>query len=108
RAVVVAQIAGVTAGAEVDPLADVGMPQEALVRLVAVTVDDAALDLAADAAVRPETAAAHAPGQDVREGPDVTGPFQPAEGLHDGAAVDQHLAVARVDDHLRLDLGRRI
>ena len=47
-AVVVAQVAVVRAGAEVDPFADVGVAEEAVVILVRVALHDARLDLAAD------------------------------------------------------------
>ena len=65
RAVVGAQVADLRAGAEVDPLADVGVAQEAVVGLVGVAVQDAGLDLAADAAVRADAAAAQFRTQNV-------------------------------------------
>jgi len=50
-AIIVAQIAIVRAGSQVHPLSDVGMAEETLVVLVTVTLNDAALDFAADAAI---------------------------------------------------------
>jgi hypothetical protein len=55
------------------------MAQEAIVRLVAVAVNDAGLDLSADAALRADAAAPHAAGQDVGIPADVAGTFQAAD-----------------------------
>ena len=65
RTVVGAQVADLRAGGEVDPFADIGMAEKAVVGLVGVTVQDAGLDLAADAALRPNAAAAQFRPQNV-------------------------------------------
>ena len=108
RAVVGAQVADLRAGAEVDPFADVGVAEEAVVRLVGVAVQDAGLDLAADAALRPDAAAAQFRTHDVAVGADVARPLQPAERLHHGVAVDQHRPFRGVEHHHRLDAGGRV
>src|SRR5439155_22986284 len=76
RPVVAPQVARVRAGREVHPLPDVAVAQKPLVVLVRVAEDDAALDLAADAALRAE----RGPGPDTgavqhRPGPDRARPF---------------------------------
>src|SRR5260370_25464286 len=50
--VIVAEVAVVGAGPEVDPFTDIGVAQEPIVVLVAVTLHNAGLDLAAYPAVR--------------------------------------------------------
>src|SRR5207249_4542832 len=91
--VVVAQVAALAAGAEVDPAADVTVPQKPVVVFVAVAVNDAALDLAADAAARAERgAAAQLRSQHVGARPDVARALQPAERLHDRPGRDRHRA----------------
>src|SRR5262249_6418556 len=108
-AVVVAQVAVLRAGAEVDPLADVAVAEEAVVVLVDGPLQHAGLDLAADAAVRAEGGLrAHLGPQDVGVRADVAGAFQPAEGGDDRLVVDDHRAAPRVGHHHRIDVRRRV
>ena len=76
--------------------------------LVAVTVDDAGLDLAADAALGADGAAAQLGGQDPAFGADVARPFEPAEGVNGRAAVDHHRAIAGVGQYVRVDARRGV
>ncbi len=103
-AVVVAEIAVVCARAQVDPFADVRMAQETVVAFVAVTVHDARLDLAADAALRAKRRArADLRAKHLRHRPDIARPFQPREGMDHRFIVDDHRAPRRIGHHHRLD-----
>src|SRR5205085_9837930 len=76
-AIVVAQVAVAGAGAEVHPLPEVGVTKEPVVVLVRVPLKDTCLDLAADAAVRPEgCAATDFRAKDLRVRSDAARPFQ--------------------------------
>src|SRR5258707_11183852 len=98
-AIIIAQIAIVGPGAQVDPFADVAMPQKAVVVLVGVALDDAGFDLSANAAVRAERGAGADLGpQDVRVRADVTRTFQPCKSGDHGLAIDQHRPRGRIDD----------
>src|SRR5207245_5748567 len=106
-AVVMAQVAIVRAGAEVDPFADVTVPQEAIVILVHVAVKDRRLDLASHAAVRPNGRTGADPGaQDLRARADIARPLQPTEGRHHRLPVDNNRAPQRVGDHEGTDARR--
>src|SRR5262249_43524132 len=108
-AVIVAQVAVARAGAEVDPLADVAVSQKAVVILVAVALENAAFDLAADAARRPQRGAGTDLGPvHLRVRPDVARPFQAAEGVDHGLAIDHDRSPRRVGQRVRLDAGRRV
>src|SRR5262249_36842992 len=96
RPIVVAQIARLRAGAEVDPLADIGMSEEPVVALVAITLEEALLDLAPDPALRPDTAAANPCCEHLRVRADVAWAFQSRERLHHRTAVDQHRTSGRI------------
>src|SRR5205085_683713 len=86
--VIIAKVARLRAGGEVDPFADVAMAQEAVVILVGEALHDARLDFTADAAFRADRRpAADLGAEHLRAGTDVARPFQPAEGMHDGAAI---------------------
>src|SRR5947207_16021404 len=72
RAVVVAQVAIVRPGAQIHPFTDVAKSQKSFVILVAITVQDARLDLATDSAVRSDRgAAANLGAHNLRVRPDV-------------------------------------
>src|SRR5262245_26244221 len=79
-AVIVTEIARLRGSAEIDPFADVRMAQKSFVILVAVGVNDARFDLAADPAARTDAAAAaQLRAEDAAFRPDVARTFQPAE-----------------------------
>src|SRR5262249_45901139 len=104
-AVVVAQIADLSSGGEIDPFAEVGMPEKAVVILVAEALQDSLLDFAADPAARPEAGAADLAADNPALPTDQAGPLDARKGLHDGAAIEHDGTAARVDHDHRLDGG---
>src|SRR5262249_36296313 len=104
-AVVVAQIADLSSGGEIDPFAEVGMPEKAVVILVAEALQDSLLDFAADPAARPEAGAADLAADNPALRTDIAGPLDARKGLHDGAAIEHDGTAARVDHHHRLAGG---
>ena len=94
RGVVVLQIAVGGQGPQVDPLAQVGVAQEAVVVLVRVALEDRLLDLAADAADRADRVPLAALGpQEDRLPADVARAFDPREGVDLGLLVDVNRTV---------------
>ena len=102
--VVVLQVAVGRQRAEVDPLAHVGVAQEAVVVLVGVAVDDRLLDLAAHAAHRADRVALAAlRAQQDRLLADVARPFDAGEGMDLDAFVEIDRPVLGVDHDHRMD-----
>src|SRR3954471_7761428 len=92
-AVIVAQIARVRPGAEIDPFAEVAMSEETFVVLVAESVDDAGFHFAANAALRAEgDAAANPRPHDLRLGADDAGALDATERGDHGALLDDDRA----------------
>ena len=108
-AVVVLEVAGRGAAADVAPLADDGVAQESLVGLVAVPDEDGVLDLAADFAMRPERCRTVDLGADAHLGVMASGKAATDAGtLHHldvGTDVDGTLVGV---EHGALDIGSRL
>src|SRR5262249_33378476 len=90
---------------QVHPFAEVRMAEKAHVPLVAITLDDAHLDVAADAADRANGAGADAGAHQPGAAADVTRAFQVAECLDDRLALDDHWPAPRIGPHERIDLS---
>ena len=106
-AVVVAQVAIGGDRAEVDPLADVGVAEEPVVVLVGGPVDDAGLDLAADAAAGPERHAAAGVGaEQLGVAADGAGALDAGERQHDDAGGDGDRPAGGIEDGVGVDPRR--
>ena len=103
-AVIVAQVAVGGDRPQVDPLADVGVPEEALVVLVGEPLHDRGLDLAADPAIRSDRdGAADVGAEELGLGTDVAGPLDPGERLDPDIGADHDGPVRRVEDRVGID-----
>src|SRR5205807_2352125 len=107
--VVVAQVAVAGAGPEIDPGADVGVAQEAVVDLVAGPLHDARLDLSPDPAFRAERRSRPDPGAVyLRSSAEDTRSFQAREGGHHHPRPDDHRTPCRVRHDVGVDARRWI
>jgi hypothetical protein len=108
RAIGVFQVAISCHRPDVDPLAQVGVAQEAIVVLVAIALDDAGLDLAADPADRPDRRLGQdARPRDNRPRADRRRPLDKRERL-DMRRVDHHRPVACVQHQRAVEPGGRV
>src|SRR5262249_41836292 len=82
RSVIAAQVGGLDTGSEVHPFTDITVADEAIVILVGVAKHEAALDLAADAAMRADAGAGAYPrSEDDRSRSNAARAFEPGEGM---------------------------
>src|SRR5438270_8364791 len=94
--------------AEVDPSAEVGMTDEALVSLVAVAEHNAVVDLAADLAHRANRRGRDAVAHDVGTSADEHGTAQSSERIYLRTALDENRTGGRVKNHVRPDFNARL
>src|SRR5262249_13857757 len=88
-AVIVPQVAGLCSGPDVHPLAHVAMSEKAVVIFVGKALENARLDLAADAATRAERgAAADFRAHDLSAGADVAWTVEAGERGRVGGGID--------------------
>src|SRR5438046_2501622 len=103
--VCVLQVRRDRAGAEVRPAADHAMAHEAVVRLVRVSQEDAARQLAARVRARADRRRAHRSAQHVGVRADPQGPLEPGPGAHLGAAFEYDRTVPYIEDDARFHGG---
>jgi hypothetical protein len=94
---------------DLDPGADVTVPEIPVVGFGNKTLHDGGLDLAPDEARRANRRSwSDACSVDDGSWADVTGAIESAEGAHLGATIDHDRASGGIGDDHRLDSGRRV